>query len=103
MSTVVSQSISDINMKILQSRIYDATNKDNPASKWIQGALDGKVNQLYKKMQAEWIPILMNDNSVAAVSASREDFINQVTNRSDYKDRWTKVSGSAAENSAPFV
>jgi len=102
MATVVSQSISDIDIKLLQYKIYDVDNKDNPATKWIDGAITGKINNCYKNMQTEWIPKLMADSNVAAISASKEDFVNQVTSHSTYSNRWTSVSASAAAGGTTF-
>jgi len=94
MTTIISQSISDIEMKILKYSIYDKNNEDNPLSLWVSGSITGKINNCYKNMQAEWITKLMADSNVSAISASRDDFVNQVTNRSDYLDRYTQESGS---------
>ena len=87
MTTIISQSISDIEMEILKHDIYDKNNENNPLSLWISGSIRGKVNNCYKRMQSEWIPKLMADSSVMAISASRDDFVNQVINRSDYSNR----------------
>ena len=94
MATIISQSISDIEMEILKHDIYDKDNESNPLSLWVSGSIRGKVNNCYKRMQSEWIPKLMADSSVAAISASRDDFVNQVINRSDYSNRYTQMSGS---------
>ena len=94
MATIISQSISDIEMEILKHDIYDKDNESNPISLWVSNAITGKVNNCYKRMQSEWIPKLMADSSVAAISASRDDFVNQVINRSDYSNRYTQMSGS---------
>ena len=94
MATIISQSISDIEMEILKHDIYDENNESNPLSLWISGSIRGKVNNCYKRMQSEWIPKLMADSSVAAISASRDDFVNQVINRSDYSNRYQQMSGS---------
>ena len=95
MTTIISQSISDIEMEILKHDIYDKNNENNPLSLWISGSIRGKVNNCYKRMQSEWIPKLMADNSVTAISASRDDFVNQVINRSDYSNRYTQMSSSS--------
>ena len=94
MTTIISQSISDIEMEILKHDIYDINNSDNPLSLWVSGSITGKINNCYKRMQSEWIPKLMADSSVVAISASRDDFVNQVINRSDYSNRYTQMSGS---------
>ena len=96
MATIVSQSISDVDMDILRYRIYDADNENNPASKWLQGSLEGKINQAYKAMKAEWVPILMDDSNISAISASKEGFVGQVINHSSYKTRFQlEPSGSS--------
>ena len=94
MATIVSQSISDTDMLILQYNIYDENNENNPVTKWVDGALTGKVNNCYKRMKTQWVPLLMDDANVSAISASKDDFVLQVTNRSDYKNRYQHESGS---------
>ena len=94
MATIISQSISDIEMEILKHDIYDKDNESNPLSLWVSGSITGKINNCYKMMQSECIPMLMADSSVNAISASRDDFVNQVINRSDYSNRYTQMSGS---------
>jgi hypothetical protein len=95
MATIISQSISDIEMEILKHDIYDENNESNPLSLWVSGSITGKINNCYKRMQSEWIPKLMADSSVVAISASRDDFVNQVINRSDYSNRYTQMSSSS--------
>ena len=95
MATIVSQSIADADMLILQYQIYDEDNENNPATKWVDEALTGKINHCYKRMKTEWVPKLMDDASVSAISASKDDFVLQVTNRSDYENRYQQASGSS--------
>ena len=95
MATIISQSISDIEMEILKHDIYDENNESNPLSLWVSGSITGKINNCYKRMQSEWIPKLMADSSVVAISASRDDFVNQVINHSDYSNRYTQMSSSS--------
>ena len=94
MATIISQSISDIEMEILKHDIYDINNSSNPLSLWVSGSITGKINNCYKRIQSEWIPKLIADSSVNAISASRDEFVNQVINRSDYSNRYTQMSGS---------
>ena len=94
MATIISQSISDIEMEILKHDIYDKDNESNPLSLWVSGSITGKINNCYKRMQSEWIPKLIAYSSVNAISASRDEFVNQVINRSDYFNRYTQMSGS---------
>jgi len=95
MATIISQSISDIEMEILKHNIYDKDNESNPLSLWVSGSITGKINNCYKRMQTEWIPRLIADSSVNAISASRDEFVNQVINRSDYSNRYTQMSSSS--------
>ena len=96
MATTISQSISDIDMEIIKYRTFDYNNENNPLDKWVKGALDGKINQSYKAMKAEWVPILMDDSSVAAISASKEGFVGQVTNHASYKTKFQLEPSSSA-------
>tara|TARA_R100000149_G_C5785838_1_gene79669 strand:- start:114 stop:407 length:294 start_codon:yes stop_codon:yes gene_type:complete len=96
MSFIISQSISDTDMNLLKYRIWDENNENNPATKWVEEALEGKINQAYKTMKTEWVPKLMEDSNVNAISASKEDFVGQVTSRSDYQTRYQQMSGSSS-------
>ena len=95
MATIISQSISDIEMEILKHDIYDINNSSNPLSLWVSGSITGKINNCYKRMQSEWIPKLIADSSVNAISASRDEFVNQVINHPDYSNRYTQMSSSS--------
>ena len=94
MATIISQSISDVEMEILKHDIYDINNSSNPLSLWVSGSITGKINNCYKRIQSEWIPKLIADSSVNAIYASRDEFVNQVINRSDYTNRYTQMYGS---------
>jgi len=95
MSFIISQSISDTDMNLLKYRIWDENNENNPATKWVEEALEGKINQAYKTMKTEWVPKLMDDPNINAISASKEDFVSQVTSHSDYQTRYQQMSGSS--------
>ena len=94
MSFIISQSISDTDMELLKYRIWDENNENNPATKWVEEALEGKINQAYKTMKSEWVPKLMDDVNINAISASKEDFVSQVVNHSTYQTRYQQMSGS---------
>ena len=66
MSLTVSQSISDTDVLILQNDLRDIDD-------WVSKAVIGKINNCYKRMEKEWIPKLISDSNVSAISASRED------------------------------
>ena len=80
MALNISGSISDTDEKLLLNDLLGIQD-------WVDGALTGKINNCWKRFQTEWTTKLLNDESVSAISASREEFVEQVTNRSDYKNR----------------
>ena len=77
MSLTVSESISDKDVLIFQNDLRDIDD-------WVSKAVIGKINNCYKRMEKEWIPKLISDSNVSAISASREDFVNQVINQPSY-------------------
>ena len=80
-------SITDLQQTILSNDLYNDT--DNAGlDNWIQGAVDGKINNCWKRMQREWTQKLMDDDSFTdPIPSNRADFVNLVTARSDYKNR----------------
>ena len=64
---------------------------------WVNGAIDGKVNNCKKRMIAEWLPKLYADESVTQIPANEDDMIALVVARDDYKDRVTRDAGSVSE------
>ena len=84
-------SLTDLQQKILSNDLYNAA--DNAGlDKWIQDAVDGKINNCWKRFQTEWTTKLLDDSTVSAISASKSDFVDQVTSRSDYKNRLQRGS-----------
>ena len=81
--------------KILKYDLWDVNNKDNPAQYWAAKAVVGKINQCYKRMKSEWVPKLMDDPSVSAISASKDEFVGQVISNPSYMNRYhSEVSSS---------
>tara|TARA_X000001382_G_C3089029_1_gene152926 strand:+ start:407 stop:691 length:285 start_codon:yes stop_codon:yes gene_type:complete len=80
-------SLTDDEQKILSNELYNDT--DNAGiDAWLQAAIDGKINNCWKRMQNEWTTKLMNDNSFTdSIPSNQADFIALVTSRSDYKNR----------------
>ena len=80
-------SLTDLQQKILKNDLYSDT--DNAGlDKWIQDAVDGKINNAWKRMQREWTTKLMNDDSFTdAIPSNQADFVALVIARSDYKNR----------------
>ena len=55
-------SLTDLQQKILSNDLYNDT--DNAGlDAWIQAAVDGKLNNCWKRFQQEWTTKLMNDSS----------------------------------------
>ena len=83
-------SITDVQQKILKNDLYSDT--DNAGlDLWIQNAVDGKINNCWKRFQSEWTTKLMNDDSFTdPIPSNQADFVALVTARSDYKNRKTR-------------
>jgi len=80
-------SLTDLQQKILSNDLYNDT--DNAGlDDWIQTAVNGKINNCWKRFQQEWTTRLMNDDSFTdAIPSNQADFVALVTARSDYKNR----------------
>jgi len=82
--------LTDLDQKILSNDLYNDT--DNAGlDDWIQKAVDGKINNCWKRMQSEWTTKLMNDDSFTdPIPSNKADFVALVTARSDYQNRKTR-------------
>ena len=81
-------SITDLQQKILSNDLYNYMSDNAGLDKWIQEAVDGKINNCWKRMQREWTTKLMDDDSFTdPIPSNQADFVNLVTARSDYKTR----------------
>ena len=80
-------SLTDLQQKILSNDLYNDT--DNAGlDLWIQNAVNGKINNCWKRFQTEWTTKLMNDDSFTdPIPSNQADFVALVTARSDYKTR----------------
>jgi len=80
-------SLTDLQQTILKNDLYSDTDNAGLDS-WIQDAVDGKINNCWKRFQREWTTKLMNDDSFTdAIPSNQEDFVALVTARADYKNR----------------
>ena len=80
-------SLTDLQQKILSNDLSNDTDNAGIDS-WIQDAVDGKINNSWKRMQQEWTTKLMNDDSFTdSIPSNQADFVALVTARSDYKNR----------------
>ena len=79
--------LTDLQQQILANDLY--TDTDNAGlDAWIQAAVDGKINNCWKRMQREWTDKLMNDSSFTdPIPSNQADFVKLVVARSDYKTR----------------
>ena len=80
-------SLTDLQQKILSNDLYN--DSDNAGlDAWIQAAIDGKINNCWKRMQNNWTTKLIDDSSFTdAIPSNQADFVALVTARSDYKNR----------------
>ena len=77
-----------LQQKILSDSLYNDMSNNAGLDDWIQKALDGKINNCWKRMRTEWTQKLMDDDSFTdPIPSNQEDFVNLVTARSDYKTR----------------
>ena len=80
-------SITDLQQTILSNDLYNDT--DNAGlDKWIQDAVDGKLNNCWKRMRTQWTQKLIDDDSFTdPIPSNQADFVNLVTARPDYQNR----------------
>ena len=88
-------SLTDLQQNILKNDLYSAA--DNAGlDTWIQNAVDGKINNCWKRMQSEWTTKLMNDDSFTdAIPSNQADFVALVIARDDYKNRKARDDAEA--------
>jgi len=86
-------SITDLQQTILSNDLYNDT--DNAGlDKWIQDAVDGKINNCWKRMRTQWTQKLMDDPSFTdSIPSNQADFVNLVTSRPSYKNRKARDDG----------
>ena len=65
---------------------------------WLQGAMDGKKANCWKRMQSEWTTKLMNDDSFTdSIPSNQADFVALVTARDDYQTRTERDAAESIE------
>ena len=81
---IITITINDTDQKCMKNDLADIDD-------WCQKAVEGKVNNCWKRMQQSWTTKLMNDETFTdPLPSVKEDFVNLVTGRDDYKDRATR-------------
>ena len=85
--------LTDLQQQILSNDLYNDT--DNAGlDLWIQNAVDGKINNCWKRMKNEWTTKLIDDDSFTdPIPSNQADFVALVTARSDYKNRKQRDDG----------
>ena len=80
--------LTDLQQKILSNDLYNDVSDNAGVDAWIQGAVDGKINNCWKRFQQEWTTKLMNDDSFTdAIPSNQADFVALVTARRDQQNR----------------
>ena len=89
--------LTDVQQQILSNDLYNDT--DNAGlDHWIQEAVNGKINNCWKRMQNEWTTKLIDDSSFTdPIPSNKADFVTLVTSRSDYKDRAARDKANSLE------
>ena len=86
-------SLTDLQQTILKNDLYSDTDNAGLDS-WIQDAVNGKINNCWKRMQRDWTVKLMEDDTFTdAIPSNQADFVALVTARSDYKNRKARDDG----------
>ena len=83
---IINVTINEIDQKCMKNDLLDIND-------WVQKAVEGKVNNCWKRFQQEWTTKLMNDETFTdSIPSNKEAFVNLVTSREDYKDRATRYA-----------
>lgn len=81
MAVTITITVDDTDEKVLLNDLLDI-------QEWVQGAVDGKINNCWKRMQQNWTQQLMNDDSFTdPIPSNKDDFVTLVTSRDDYQTR----------------
>ena len=80
----ITVTIKDTDQKCMKNDLLDL-------DQWVQDAVTGKKNNCWKRFQREWTTKLMEDETFTdPLPSVKEDFVNLVMAREDYKDRVTR-------------
>ena len=91
MAVTITIMVDDTDEKVLLNDLLDI-------QEWVQGAVYGKVNNCWKRMQQSWTQRLMNDDSFTdSIPSNKADFVTLVTSRDDYQTRSERDAAQAAE------
>ena len=88
--------LTDLQQNILSNDLYNDPSDNSGLDAWIVGAMEGKLNNCWKRFQQEWTTKLMNDDRVTdAIPSNQADFVALVTARSDYQTRKERDDANA--------
>lgn len=91
MAVTITITVDETDEKVLLNDILDI-------QEWVQGAVDGKINNCWKRMQQEWTTKLMNDDSFTdSIPSNQADFVALVIARDDYQTRTERDAANAIE------
>jgi len=83
--------LTDIQQKILSNDLYNDISDNAGIDAWIDDAIEGKLNNCWKRFQQEWTSRLMADESFTdPIPSNKDDFVALVTARDDYQTRKQK-------------
>ena len=87
--------LTETQQKILSNDLYNDT--DNAGiDAWLQAAMDGKINNCWKRFRNHWTQVLMDDSSFTdSIPSDQTAFVNLILARSDYKNRKARDDASA--------
>ena len=86
--------LTDLEQKILSNDLYNDTDNSG-LDDWIQKAVDGKINNCWKRFQREWTDKLMNDETFNdPIPSNQKDFVELIISREDYKNRKARDDAS---------
>ena len=88
MAKTITINISDVDEKILYNDLLKDVDGNEGIKDWVERATVGRINHSWKEFRKEWIDRLMADETfIDPIPSNKEDFVNLVTARDDYKDR----------------
>ena len=82
------RTLSSTEESVLKNDLLDVQN-------WVDGAINGKVNNCKKRMIREWLPKLYADESVSSIPATEDEIVAMIVARDDYKDRVARDAESS--------
>ena len=91
MAVTITITVDETDEKVLLNDILDI-------QEWVQGAVEGKINNCWKRMQQNWTQQLMNDDTFTdPIPSNKADFVTLVTSRDDYQTRSERDASQVSE------